>query len=122
MLKILIDMNLSPMWADILSAQGCHAVHWSEVGASNATDATVMAWALDNNFIVLTHDLDFGTMLALTHATGPSVVQVRTQNIYPDPSFTLLSNALRQHEQELERGALLVIDPIRARVRLLPLT
>ena len=31
-----------------------------------------MDWALTNGYAVFTHDLDFGTLLALTHATGPS--------------------------------------------------
>ena len=33
-----------------------------------------MDWALRHDYIVFTHDLDFGTMLALSHATGPSVL------------------------------------------------
>ena len=42
-----------------------------------------MAWALANGYVVFTHDLDFGTMLALTHATGPSVLQVRGKTCCP---------------------------------------
>jgi predicted nuclease of predicted toxin-antitoxin system len=36
-----------------------------------------MAYALANNFVVLTHDLDFGTILAATQGNKPSVVQIR---------------------------------------------
>jgi predicted nuclease of predicted toxin-antitoxin system len=42
-----------------------------------------MAWARENGHVVLTHDLDFGTLLALTRANGPSVVQVRAQDVLP---------------------------------------
>lgn len=38
-----------------------------------------MAWALTNDYIVFTHDLDFGTLLAITQADAPSVIQVRSQ-------------------------------------------
>ncbi len=40
-----------------------------------------MDWARKNDHIVFTHDLDFGTALALTRAEKPSVIQVRTQNV-----------------------------------------
>lgn len=42
-----------------------------------------MAWARANDYIVFTHDLDFGAMLALTNAESPSVIQVRTQDVTP---------------------------------------
>jgi predicted nuclease of predicted toxin-antitoxin system len=43
-MKILIDMNLSPSWADFLIEAGFEAVHWSKVGASDANDSDVMQW------------------------------------------------------------------------------
>jgi hypothetical protein len=42
-----------------------------------------MAWALAQNRVIFTHDLDFGTALALTNAGGPSVLQVRGQHVLP---------------------------------------
>jgi len=76
-MKFLIDMNLSPRWCGILQAEGWDSVHWSQVGNASAPDHEVMRWALDEQRIVLTHDLDYGAMLAATQATAPSVVQVR---------------------------------------------
>ena len=72
--------------------------------------------------MVLTHDLDFGAMLAATQATGPSVAQVRTQDVRPQNLAPLLIPVLQQYESELGAGALLVVDEARSRVRLLPLT
>ena len=65
-----------------------------------------MDWARSNGYVVFTHDLDFGTMLALTHATGPSVIQVRGQNVLPDHMAPIVVAALNQHESELATGAL----------------
>lgn len=76
-IKILIDMNLSPDWVPLLQDAGWWATHWSTVGPPNATDRTLMDWAGSNGYVVFTHDMDFGTMLALTHKTRPSVLQVR---------------------------------------------
>ena len=80
-----------------------------------------MAWALAHAYVVFTHDLDFGTILALTHAAGPSVIQVRGQNVLPEDMGPLVSAALRQHEAALESGALVVVDDKKSRVRVLPL-
>ncbi len=80
-----------------------------------------MAWALANRHVVFTHDLDFGTMLALTHTTGPSVLQVRGQNILPEDIGPVVIAALRRYEAELAAGALVVVDLKKSRVRVLPL-
>ena len=108
--RLLIDMNLSPDWVPLLQRHGWAAVHWSTVGDPCAPDAEVMAWAATHQYVVFTHDLDFGTLLALTHAGGPSVVQVRGQNILPDHMGPLVIAALQHHEADLGAGALVVVD------------
>jgi predicted nuclease of predicted toxin-antitoxin system len=45
-MKLLVDMNLSPRWVDVFAGAGIHAVHWSTVGAKDASDAEIMAHAL----------------------------------------------------------------------------
>jgi len=119
--RLVVDMNLSPDWIPALGQHGYVAVHWSSVGNPRADDATIMAWAVANKHVVFTHDLDFGTLLALTHARGPSVIQLRTPNILPDHCLNLLVAALKQHSADLSSGALVVIDEATARVRVLPI-
>jgi predicted nuclease of predicted toxin-antitoxin system len=75
-LSILVDMNLSPDWVPVLCQEGWTAAHWSTIGDPHAEDSVIMSWALANGHVIFTHDLDFGTTLALTRATGPSVVQI----------------------------------------------
>ncbi|MCI0361793.1 MAG: DUF5615 family PIN-like protein [Planctomycetaceae bacterium] len=119
-LKILVDMSLSPDWVPLLAAHQHAAVHWSTVGPANADDPTIMAWAQAAGYIVFTHDLDFGTILAITHAVGPSVLQMRTQDVLPDAAGAHVLAALAQHESELAAGAIVVIEDSRRRVRVLP--
>lgn len=114
-------MNLSPDWCAALEHHGWEPVHWSNVGDPRATDATIMAWAMTNGCVVFTHDLDFGTLLAATQARGPSVIQVRAQNVLPDHLGQTVVDAIRQHDAVLEQGALIVVDEARARARILPL-
>lgn len=90
-------------------------------GLRLAIDRTIMDWAVANGYVVFTHDLDFGTTLALTHAAGPSVLQVRGQNVLPDHLGSLVVAALRQHDAALASGSLVVVEESRARVRVLPL-
>ena len=82
----MIDMNLSPEWQPLLEANGFEAVHWSAVGARNAPDREIMQWARDHRCVVFTHDVDFGILLAHSKDGGPSVVQVRTQDVTPSIS------------------------------------
>ena len=119
--KLLIDMNLSPEWAPALQRHGWEAVHWSDVGDPRSSDKTIMDWAVAHQYVVFTHDLDFGTMLALTHDGGPSVLQVRAENVLPDYLADSVIAALTQHEADLSSGALVVVDEIRSRVRVLPI-
>lgn len=120
-MKVLVDMNLSPKWCSVLQAEGWECVHWSDVGSGSEEDAEVMQWALHEKRVVLTHDLDFGAILATTQATGPSVIQVRTQDVRPASLAPRLIPWLHQYTTELEAGAIVVIDEARSRVRMLPI-
>ncbi len=114
-------MNLSPEWVALLRSQGWETIHWTAVGDPRATDREIMDWAAANQYVVFTHDLDFGTMLALSHESGPSVLQVRAENVLPDNLGTAVVAALGQHEEDLSAGALVVVDESRSRVRVLPI-
>lgn len=120
-MKILIDMNLPPRWVQVFAEAGWEAVHWSQVGAASASDREIMAWARTDGCMVFSHDLDFSALLAATQEQAPSVIQVRTQNILPEAIGNLVINALNQFQDELEEGAIITLDPVRARVRILPL-
>lgn len=120
-MKLLVDMNLSPRWVDLLTDAGIEAAHWSTLGAKNAPDSEIMAYASANDYVVLTHDLDFGAILAATHGEKPSVVQIRAEDVSKDVIGKQVIAALRQMSSELEEGALLTVDPNRTRLRVLPL-
>jgi predicted nuclease of predicted toxin-antitoxin system len=120
-MKMLADMNLSPRWLTFLFDAGIEAAHWSMLGMHNAPDSEIMAYARVHDYVVLTHDLDFGAILAVTHGEKPSVVQIRADDVSPDVIGKQVIIALQQMLVELVAGALLTIDPSRTRLRLLPL-
>ncbi len=119
-MKLLIDMNLTPDWVGVFEQEGWHALHWSTVGDPRAADEVIMDWARAEGYVVLTHDLDFGAILATTQALGPSVVQVRTQDVMPRSFGHRLVQVLEQYKSDIEKGALVILDEAKSRVRILP--
>ena len=94
-MKFLLDMNLSPYLTTIFR---------------------------ENGWIIVTNDLDFGAILALEGLRFPSVIQTRRLELFPNSLFPILDRVIRQFIDELERGAIVVVDEKRMRVRLLPLS
>ncbi len=121
-MKIVIDMNLSPRWAGFLNEAGFDAAHWSSIGAANALDTVIMIYAKESKSVILTHDLDFGAILAATNGDAPSVVQIRAGDLSPETIGISIINALNQSQAALTDGALLTVDPKRTRITMLPIT
>jgi predicted nuclease of predicted toxin-antitoxin system len=120
-MKLVIDMNLSPQWVPWLQDQGYAAVHWSEIGSPKAPDSEILTWARENGHIVFTHDLDFSRLLAMTHSSGPSVFQVRTEDVLPSAIGNLVVRVLRQHSDSLREGAIVILEAESSRARILPI-
>jgi predicted nuclease of predicted toxin-antitoxin system len=120
-MRLVVDVNLPPKWVEFLTTRGIESVHWSQVGDLRATDATIMQWARDKGYVVFTSDLDFSAMLAASGAAGPSVLQVRTQDVFPDSLGAQVVRVLLEQTHALEGGAIVTIDEIAARVRILPI-
>ena len=120
-MKVLVDMNLSPTWASLLTGAGITALHWSAIGPATAPDHEIMAWARNSGYVVFTHDLDFGALLHATGAVAPSVVQFRDHDVRPDSIGQQALLALKQAEQEIIHGALITVDSKKLRITCLPL-
>jgi predicted nuclease of predicted toxin-antitoxin system len=119
-IAIVVDMNLSPEWVRYFEAAGISAVHWTSCGPPTAPDSVIMDWATKNRHIVFTLDLDFAAALAMTHATAPSVLQVRGSKVLPEHIGPIVVKVIGHYAAELESGALVVVEPTKSRVRVLP--
>jgi predicted nuclease of predicted toxin-antitoxin system len=120
-MKFLIDVCLSPEWTTVLQTAGYEAFHWLTVGSAHASDSEILRWALENDFVVFTHDLDFGAILAATEAAGPSVLQLREQDTDPATVAPAVLLAIDQCRASLGDGALVTVDLRRSRFRVLPI-
>lgn len=80
-----------------------------------------MALALAEDRVLVTTDTDFGTILALTGAAGPSVVLLRGLSDSAPKRVAVIINVLPRIESVLSEGAVVVIEEDRYRVRYLPI-
>ncbi len=120
-MRLLIDMNLSPAWVPILHAAGYEVLHWSTIGARNADDRLIFEWAYEHNYVIVTLDLNFGTLLAQTNSTKPSVIQIRREDVGPESLAPILFDIIDRYSKPLELGALIVVEESKLRIRMLPL-
>src|SRR6266446_1202658 len=82
-MELLLDACMPLDWLPFLRALDFDCVAWLNIGAPNAPDTEIMQYAYDSGFVVVTHDLDFGRLLAFSKAKQPSVIQFRAQDIRP---------------------------------------
>jgi predicted nuclease of predicted toxin-antitoxin system len=71
--------------------------------------------------VVLTFDLDFGEIAALSRGRRPSVIIFRLHNARASHVIDRLSIALDRALQPLERGAVVIVEESRHRIRELPI-
>jgi predicted nuclease of predicted toxin-antitoxin system len=120
-MKLLVDMNLSPGWVAAIRSAGVEAVHWSAVGSNKTKDEDILRWARERGFVLLTHDLDPGAILAASGAKAPSVIILRMASLVEESKVARLLAALRAISDDLEKGAIVSVDEHRERVRILPI-
>jgi predicted nuclease of predicted toxin-antitoxin system len=104
-----------------LRGAGHEAVHLTERRQQRIPDDQILAAAVAESRIVLTHDLDMGRLLAMSSATAPSVVTFRLSDMRPPSVIRHLAQAVEAFSTELEQGAVLTLTDSAARCHLLPL-
>ncbi len=120
-MRLIVDMNLSPDWADFLNNAGFEADHWSAIGNAHAPDPVIMAYARSHEAIILTNDLDFSAILAASGRAAPSVIQIRAGDLSVEAIGKQILAALEQIADVLQSGALVTVEPAKMRLTLLPI-
>lgn len=121
-MRFLIDQCLSPRLAEGLTELGHDAIHTAELGLESAEDSAILGAAREEGRIVITADSDFGTLLASTRATSPSVLYVRRgSGRRADALLELLALNLAALDDALSNGSVVVLGEGSLRVRPLPI-
>jgi predicted nuclease of predicted toxin-antitoxin system len=104
-----------------LADRGHDAVHVGDIGLHQPDDDVMLAEALRQGRIVVTLDADFHAYLAITNATGPSVIRIRREGLRGQELADLLETVIARCRAHLEQGALLSVRAAGIGVRGLPL-
>jgi len=119
--KFLIDMPLSPGLAVWLVRQGHDAVHAVEVGLDRASDIAILERARNEHRVIVTADLDYPRLLALTQAEGPGIILFRGGNYSEQEAVARLRRALETIPNQELPNCIIVIEKRRIRRTRLPL-
>ncbi len=121
-MKFLVDMGISPQTATFANDLGYDAVHLHEQNLDRLSDPEILAKARREKRIVLAHDLDFGELMAASKARLPSVIIFRLHNMQPERVNQYLLRIIDQHNEELEKGAIVSVSEGQIRIRMLPIS
>lgn len=115
-------MPVSSALLDVLKAHGHEGVHAHNIGKSRASDRELMEIARREGRVIITADLDFPRMLALSEADGPGVILFRGGNYSDTEMCDLLERVLEELPPETLEHSVSVVDQKRIRITRLPLS
>ncbi len=120
-LRFLADKNISPATVNELRRAGWDIFRVSDQLDPRSSDEEILAFARAKSRVVISHDLDFSSLLALAGHDSPSLITLRLTSA--DPLFTAgrLKEAVQASEQILVKGCIVTVDDQTVRVRELPI-
>ena len=83
-------------------------------------DQDIVVKARDEGQIILTHDLDFGRIVALSQHRLPSVITFRLSDMHPELVNHYLMQVITHLADQLRTGALVSVNERAIRTRSLP--
>ena len=121
-MRFLADMGISPRTVAFLRGLGHDAVHLEEQNLGRLPDSDILQKARDEDRVLLTHDLDFGQLMAASGAELPSVVIFRLLDMRPRQVNVYLDILVNEYQAALEEGAIASVHEGQIRLRSLPIS
>jgi predicted nuclease of predicted toxin-antitoxin system len=107
--RLVLDQGLPRDAAPLMRGLGHECTHIGEIGLSKAADEDILAFALEQDAIVVTLDADFHAILSVSGASGPSVIRLRLQGLGASEVAEVVQNVLAGFEADLQRGSLVTV-------------
>ena len=120
-MRFLSDVGVSVSTAQALRERGHEVLHLSEESLHRLPDDEILALARDGGRVILTFDLDFGDLLAAGAHRLPSVILFRLRDQTPRSVHPRLFRLLSERMEDIELGALVIVEDNRYRLRRLPI-
>jgi predicted nuclease of predicted toxin-antitoxin system len=120
-MRLIADVHISPLTVAALKAQGYDIVRTTDLLPATAADAEILELARVQGRVVLTQDLDFSMLVALSNYGLPSLITLRLSSVKPDLVTQKLLDVLPTVETELTEGAAVTINDDSVRIRKLPI-
>ena len=120
-MKFLLNMNVPMGLGKLLATRGHDYRHVRDIGMARADDAQIVQAARRNQEVIVTHDLDYGSLLAFSGEATPSVVIFRLRNIHSRNLFSRIMSAWAEIEYPLSQGSIVVLEDASFRIRSLPI-
>ena len=119
-MRIIADVHISPSTVRSLNELGHDVIRVNAVLPNNTADREIVNWAAANDRVVLTQDLDFSDIIALSGADKPSLITLRLSDSRVDNVNGILQSVLPELEREVVNGMIATVEDNRVRVRALP--
>lgn len=120
-MKFLLNMNVPRTLGQLLQARGHVCRHVADIGMGRASDAAIVEEARRSDEVILTHDLDYGHLLAVSGEARPSVIIFRMGNVRTERLSQRIAEVEALIAAPLSQGAIVVIQDEGVRIRPLPL-
>jgi predicted nuclease of predicted toxin-antitoxin system len=120
-MKFLLNMNMPRELCRFLNNQGHDCRHSGNIGLAKARDAEIIKEAELFEEIIITHDLDYGNLLAFSGESSPSVIIFRLKDTCIKNLFNRIVDTWPDIEKPLSKGAIIVIEDAAIRIRSLPI-
>ena len=121
MIRLLLDQGLPLSTVDFLLGAGWDVMHACQRGLATASDEAILQFALANDRVICTLDADFHTLLAVSGASGPSVVRIRREGMRGAEVASLLVRVWSEIAASIEHGAVVTVTEKAIRLRRLPI-
>lgn len=119
-MRLLADLHISPRTVLFLRQHGHDVVRVSEVLPANAPDRLIVEFARSSRRVILTQDLDFSDLIALSGQSQPSLISLRLATSRIEHVNAALSGVLSAVEADVLEGAIVAVQERAVRVRRLP--
>ncbi|RMG73580.1 MAG: hypothetical protein D6710_03190 [Nitrospirae bacterium] len=120
-MRFLADMGVAMRIVQWLREDGHDVVHLREENLHRMPNGEIFKKALKEERVIITFDLDFGEIIALSGGKKVSVILFRLNNTRTPHVIDRLRKVLKESGEDLKKGAVVVVEETRHRVRRLPI-